>query len=537
LKDTDPEHFSYATSAAVAMPFIQHHKQNELFQIAFGHPNVQVQLESAWAAVKIERPDGLETMVGLCKDVNYSSRAKSYLKELGREECIPEESQQPDFEAKAEFAHWLAHRNELGRFPDELRILDHRDLRWPTDGEVKHFWLIEYRVKDTTGLANDDINVGFVGNGVWCHFTYELEQRHPEDAYAIHCYWELAGEKLITDSEGSSDYDSLLINWTGAPLENPKVINISELSPQLNYPRRLIGLASARLNGQDGWAVLDGPESRWYSADEMPAEEFPKAVLMLHIGRRLLGFKEEPDRKRYLQKPSSPPPELIERVYEELLSKAERESASQRERLVGKHGLLCKHFEAYVEARLSLHGLSKAQLLAQAYERFLDIARQHPEEAENLLDNFSAVGKNFEQYVNALVELQRQPEIIPLIELLAPRWQHNLGFGQLGSAAFKAGRDDLAETFYLQLKEGLEDWQRAEQMSYLAEVWHRRGRDGEARSLLVECMRKILQEGRRAESSDRKLFEDWFQNHRKTFLRLFPNDPPANHDLPDTTLR
>src|SRR6185295_10194261 len=118
--------------------------------------------------------------------------ATAYLKELGRENVIPEESKRPDFEAKAEFAQWLAHPNELARFPDELEILDHRNLRWPTDGEVKHFWLIKYRVKDTTGLKTDDLGVGLVGSMTFCLFSYELEQRHPEDAYAIHCYWEMS---------------------------------------------------------------------------------------------------------------------------------------------------------------------------------------------------------------------------------------------------------------------------------------------------------------------------------------------------------
>ena len=40
-----------------------------------------------------------------------------------------------------------------------------------------------------------------------------------------------------------------------------------------------------------------------------------------------------------------------------------------------------------------------------------------------------------------------------------------------------------------------------------------------------------------AEGSDRKSYEEWFQNHRKTFLELFPNEPVAEHGLPETTIR
>lgn len=539
LRDSDPEHFSYAISATAALPFVQHTHQDNLFKIAYTHPDIGVQLEAAWAAAKLEQPNGLEKLVELCKVVNYSSRATSYLKELGREDAIPKESEQPDFKAKAEFASWLAHPNELARFPDELEIIDHRDLRWPTDGEVKHFWLIRFRAKDTTGLENDQVDVGFVGNGIWCHFSYELKQRPPEDAYAIHCYWHLSGDKLVTDSdvEGSSDYNSLLHEWPGASLSQSKLLIVSELSPQLNYPRRLVGLASAHQDGQSGWVVLDGPQSRWYPADEMPENEYPRAVLMLHLGRRLLGFQQEPDRKRFLQQKAVLPPEQIERVYEQLLADAEQGSAERRKELLGSGGLLANHVEAYVDAKNALHGGGRTRHFMDVYERQLRIGRQYPEESAKLLDSFAALGKGFDEYVVALVESGRQAEVIPLMDLFAPHFQHNLGYGRLATAAFKAGRDDLSEKFCLLLKGGLEDWQRSEEMSYLAEIWQRQGNNAEARSLLLECLSKILEEGRKAEGSDRKHFEEWFQNHRKTFMRLFPGESLEQHGIPGTTFR
>jgi hypothetical protein len=487
----------------------------------------------------LERSGGFEKLVELCNDVNLSSRAKDYLKELSREDLIPESSRLPEFQAKAEFAQWLAHPNELGRSPDELEIVDHRDLLWPTDGETKHLWLIKYRVKDTTGLVHDDIGVGLVGSTTFCLFSYQLEQRPPEDAYAIHCYWEMTHSDLITDSdiEGSSEYDSLLQQWNGSPLENANMLAVSELSPSVNYPRRLVGLASANLNGQSGWTVLDGAESRWYQKDEMPEESYPKTILMIHIGRQLLGFKQQPDRKRFLQKPTSLPAEQIARVYEKLLLEAENGSTSQRERLIGKRSLLREHFHPYIEAKHLLHGGTKAEHLAQAYGILLRVAQKYPNEAKSLLDSFSALGDAFDNYINALVELNRQKEIIPLIELFEPHWQHNLGYGRLGSAAFKANRDDVSEKFCLKLKEGLKGWQRSEEMSCLAEIWHRQGKIDQSRALLIECMQKMVEDGRKAEGSDRKLYEQWFQNHRKTFMRLFPNEALRDYGLPERTTR
>src|SRR5262249_47660324 len=91
LRDPDPEHFSYASSATVALPFIGHPAQTELFRIAMAHPDPKVQLEAAWAATKSERPGGLQKLVSLCNDVKLSTRAKKYLEELGHESAIPAE--------------------------------------------------------------------------------------------------------------------------------------------------------------------------------------------------------------------------------------------------------------------------------------------------------------------------------------------------------------------------------------------------------------------------------------------------------------
>lgn len=539
LRDADPEKFSYAVSATAALPFLQHPRQDMLFQIAFGHSDGGVQLEAAWAAAKLDRPSGWEKMATLCRDVHHSSRAKTYLRELGREDVIPEDSKRPDFEAKAEFAQWLAHPNELGRPPDELEILDHRDLRWPTDGEVKHMWLIRFRAKDTTGLASDQTGVGLVGSITFCLFSDELDQRHAEDAYAIHCYWEMANHNRITESdvEEPSDYDSLLQQWNGPRLEEAKLIAVSEPGADTSYPRRLVGLASAKIGGMPGWAVLDGPESKWYPADDLPEGHRPNTLLKIHIGRRLLGFKGEPDRKLYLKKPEKPAPEQIECAYEKLLAEAESAGASRRKRLFGGRGggLLGNYFEDYIEAKRSLHGGNPNLLFTELYERLLGIARSHPDEASALLNIHTPLGDSFQKYVDAQAALQRQSEIVALIELFAPHWEHNLGYGELGSAAIKAGRDDIAEKFFLQFKEKCEDWQRSARMSQLAEIQHRLGKSDEARSLLIECMRKMLEDGRKAEGSDRKLFEEWFQNHRKTFRELFPGESLAAYGLPETT--
>src|SRR5262245_23143292 len=83
--------------------------------------------------------------------------------------------------------------------PDELKIIDRRELAWPPSGERKPFWLIQYlarRDPPDTPLYDDDVGIGLVGSMTWCFFAYNLDERPPQDAYAIHCYWEMQHAKL-----------------------------------------------------------------------------------------------------------------------------------------------------------------------------------------------------------------------------------------------------------------------------------------------------------------------------------------------------
>jgi hypothetical protein len=119
--------------------------------------------------------------------------------------------------------------------------------------------------------------------------------------------------------------------------------------------------------------------------------------------------------------------------------------------------------------------------------------------------------------------LGRQAELPALVELFRPHWDHNLGYGTLGTAAFKGGYDELAVPFFLRLRESPKIWCSHREARFLAEIWHRQGLSDEARALLIEALRGVVDESRSATYSDtRKQLEESFQNHRSTYLRLFP---------------
>lgn len=528
LEDRDPSHFSYADSAAAALPFLRSAPRDRLLALAMGHSDADVQLEAAWAAAKLEHESGLDLLVKFCLEFQHSKVAQQYLTELGREDLIPAAAKEPSFQAQAEFASWLADATELGQPPDELEIIDHRQLAWPPDGQRKPFWVIRYRLRDRTGLEDDDIDCGVVGSVTWCAFS-NMHERPPEDVYAIHCYWEMENSGLIDESDvtDASQHADMLDQWQGDRLESPKITLTAELSPKLKAPGQLVALATATLAGQEGWVALDGPRSTWYPKSEQPAKTSDNTVLQIHVGRQLLGFQDQPDRKKYLIAPAPPrePKEIIA-AYERLMSEAAAAPPYRQKELLGSwNSPLSRHFDEYVDALATVNGTPKPATVADVYGRFMQLAAKADKSVNSTVHDASSVlGEHFNSYVDALVACERSAEIVGLVELFAPFWDNAGGYTRLGTAALKAGQPELAEQYLLKLREGLDSYYRFEEMDMLAEIWVGRGETMQAHDLLLECMQKLVTDLKEDEDNlEREASGKTFQQHRATFLRLFPD--------------
>jgi hypothetical protein len=541
LEDDDPERASYAHSTTAALPFIDEPDRNRLLELALDHFDAGVQMEAAWAAARLGREAGLRILARDCLDVNRSDTAQRYLNELSRPDLIPADAQEPGFRARAEFANWLAHPNELGRAPDEVEIVDHRMLAWPPERSERPFWLIRFRMQDETGLNDDRVECGLVGGMTWCFFTYKLHQRPPEDGYAIHCCWEMEHAGLIeqTDVTNSKEYAGMLGQWSGTPLTDARITKIAELSPKLGHPARLVALASATLDGCEGWAVLDGPRSTWYPRDEQPGDTGESVVLRIHVGRHLLGLTRTVDRRSYLsgESPQRDPKQIIA-AYEKLLAIAESAPTDQQARMLAEGGPLGNHFDAYTAARAAVTNVSRSVASKNLFQRFLAIWRKADESIRGkLIDVFSVLGRHFDSQIDILVSDGAIDEVVELIGMFAPYWRHNLGYRKLGSAAFKAGQRGMAEEYFLSLREGLKSYHRAEEMSMLAEIWFDRGEQARAADLLVDCMTGLIREIQGSKyNSDRETFAAEYQHHRSTYLRLFPDGQSAltAKELPDS---
>ncbi len=182
---------SYATSATVSLPFLTPTEREELLGLAQNHPSADVRMEAAWAAARLGREEGVRALTQLCLDPRTSRLASAYLNDLGRGDAVPEEARAPDFRACAEMCAWLAHPQEFGRPPEQIDLLDTREIYWPPTNDRRRLWLFRYRYPPRREDGTPDDGVGMVGSVTVALFGETTPDMAADDVYALHCCWEL----------------------------------------------------------------------------------------------------------------------------------------------------------------------------------------------------------------------------------------------------------------------------------------------------------------------------------------------------------
>ncbi len=191
LSDSDPEHFSYAHGAAAAIPFLRTPSRQRLLDLAGRHPDVEVRLESYWAAAKLGDERGIAALAEASRDPRRGTRSLAYLQELGRLDAAPPESRSEEHAALATMADWLSYPTEFGAFPDALRVYDTRELFWPPANDTRRLWLVEYAYEPNEDREEREVGIGMVGSITFALFGTVTAGASPEDVYGLHCAWEL----------------------------------------------------------------------------------------------------------------------------------------------------------------------------------------------------------------------------------------------------------------------------------------------------------------------------------------------------------
>lgn len=180
-----------AQGAAAAIPFLSEPDRSRLLALAMDHSSIEVQMEGAWAAARLENPEGQDFLAQLCLDRDHSKKARTYLEELGLHDAVPEEADDPDFRASAEVCHWLADAQQFGRAPDVLELFDTRELHWPPNEDWRPVWLFHYRYRAKSPDQPDQTGVVMTGGITGSLPAGTSDQMLADEVYALHCCWEL----------------------------------------------------------------------------------------------------------------------------------------------------------------------------------------------------------------------------------------------------------------------------------------------------------------------------------------------------------
>ena len=191
LTDSDPDHFSYAHSAAAALPFIEAKPRTALAALAMDHPETRVQMEAAWASAYRGGTAGLTFLARMCEDPRHSLNARRYLEELGKADRVPATAREPNFEAMAQMCNWLAHPQEFGEPPTDIELYDTRELNWPPTNDHRRVWLFKYTYAGRNEDGTDEVGLGMFGSITFALFGETTADMSAEDVYGVHCCWEL----------------------------------------------------------------------------------------------------------------------------------------------------------------------------------------------------------------------------------------------------------------------------------------------------------------------------------------------------------
>jgi hypothetical protein len=526
----DDEDIPEVISASLAaLAFVESREREALLKLAIQHPDKNVQLEAAWVAAKANHEFGVKALESLCKDIHSSAKAKSYLEEIGKRNAIPAEALEPNFAALARFSNLLPSLNV-----DKFDIVDHRELTWlPNDTKIK-VWLIRHVTKEKYGLSPDRTTLGLVVDGrESCLAIDGIERRPIEDIYSIFKYCELKYAKLIQDSESEellplSYWPS---QWKGEPVTDVELVSVVVANSELNLRNHTLALATAKKNDQSGWIVFDGPRTMWYPQAEQPSGDqgdySDDAVLMIHLGRQLLGFPlETKDRPMYLNNISKPrTPEEIVSTYERLLDEIPTANNARQIELLEPFGPIQTHFDSYLDAVVATRGTRREDSFVTLFERLLALSESLPGETKTELANSTLLISTFESYADILVSRNRNSDVLEFIRRYESTYEHNLGYSRLGKSAFKAGDNALAEKLLSKIKENKKMIANfPEEMTILAEIWKSRGDILQGQQLFIDCLQDLKRknnEARYLESTESYLpeYTDFYQR----FMRLYPD--------------
>ena len=250
----------------------------------------RVQTEAAAALSRVGDEDGKRILVGLAEEPVARLRVLSYAEELGFLKDVSLEWQGEIATAESHLAIWLSDPNQVGFAPAEIRLIDNRELQWPSYDHPVQCYLFDYRY----GLTEDAPgNVGICGPMTHA-FPADLRGLDQEDMYAAFAGWQTVHEEIFVTTidrarAAAPSEISVLENRLNS-VEDGVVEKVEFVG---NFFGQWILLATGETEGTQANLIVDNDGECWIGCGNPNAPVDVETAWCIVQGRKLLAHFNE----------------------------------------------------------------------------------------------------------------------------------------------------------------------------------------------------------------------------------------------------
>ena len=245
----------------------------------------RVQTEAAAALARLGDEDGKQTLIGLAEEPVARLRVLNYAEELGFLKDVSLEWQGEIATAESHLAIWLSDPRQVGFAPAEIKLIDNREMNWPSYDHPVQCYLFDYRY----GLKEDAPgNIGICGPMTYA-FPADLRGLDHEDQYAAFAGWQTVHEEIFVTTldraraAAPTEVSALEVRMNSV---EDGVIEKAELVG--NFFGQWVLLASGETEGQQATLVIDEEGENWISCGNPNAPIDAETVWSIVQGRKLL---------------------------------------------------------------------------------------------------------------------------------------------------------------------------------------------------------------------------------------------------------
>lgn len=245
----------------------------------------RVQAEAAAALAVMGEEDGKQTLIGLAAEPVARLRVLNYAEELGFLKDVSLEWQGEIAVAESHLAIWLSDPSQVGFAPAEIKLVDNREMNWPSYDHPVQCYLFDYRY----GLKEDAPgNIGICGPMTHA-FPADLRGLSHDDMYAAFAGWQTVHQEIfITTLDRAKAAAPGEITSLEARLNSIEAGDVEQVEFVGNFFGQWVLLAAGTIEEKPATLVIDESDHYWIDSGNPKAPIDAQTAWSIVQGRKLL---------------------------------------------------------------------------------------------------------------------------------------------------------------------------------------------------------------------------------------------------------